>query len=370
MYLRGRLTLDLRGTRLQLKPPEGFFQGIANLLTQGRWQTKEEVETYKLLSFIQSVYNILAELGVKNVIRVALGEEVLYEDFQDTPNDLEIALKSLQSRLEEGMEPDPRSEFDMVLKHNDGVLTYVIDLDFLRVHKVGVPPVTVLVTAVPSELRREEMEAEEAYQERVLQYFQNQESFDSALTRWQEQFEAFIEQIRDRFLTYLGIQDVKLETRTILPHSRNREALETYARFGYPLYGFDLLTDLAYLLLWDWMWDRYRFRVYDVYYGDYGSPYIYVGDRGWGYEEVQRQPEPVLVSGGGGDLGLDQWTASSDSGGGGDVDLGGTTDISSDSGGGGWLDSIGDFFSDSGGGGDIDIGDIGGGSDSGGGGDI
>lgn len=368
MYLRGRLTLNLRGTCLQLRPPNGFFQGIANLITQGKWQTKEEVETYKLLSFTQSVYNVLTGLGVKNVIRVALGEEVIYEDLQDNPNDLEIALKSLQSRLEGGMEPDPHSEFDMVLKYNDGILTYVIDLDFLRVHKVGVPPVTLLVTAVPNELRREENEAEEVYQERVLQYFQNQESFDSALARWQGQFEVFLEQIRDRFLTCLGIQDVRLETRTVLPHSRSREALENYTRFGYPLYGFDLLTDLAYLLLWDWIWNRYRFRVYDVYYGDYGSPYIYVGDRGWGYEEAQRQPESVLVSGGGGDLGFDQWTISSDSGGGGDIDLRGTPEVSSDSGGGGWLDSIGDFFSDSGGGGDI--GDIGVDSDSGGGGDI
>src|SRR6266567_2856729 len=129
MYLRGRLTIDLTDTRIALSPPRNFFGGVANLLTGRSWQTREEMETYKLLSFAQSANRALMDAGVRDVVRVSIAHE-----------------------------PVPHSEFDLVLKHDDGLLRYVIDLDFVREHRIGAHPVAITVTGVPTELRRQDNE--------------------------------------------------------------------------------------------------------------------------------------------------------------------------------------------------------------------
>jgi hypothetical protein len=72
MYLQGKLTIDLTDTQIEMRPPRNFFGGLANLLTQGHWGTPEALETYKLLAFVQSANRALRQLGVQNVIRVAL----------------------------------------------------------------------------------------------------------------------------------------------------------------------------------------------------------------------------------------------------------------------------------------------------------
>src|SRR6266446_6828677 len=130
MYMRGRLTIELVGTGIKLTPPRNFFGGVAHLLTQGSWQTREAMETYKLLSFAQSANRALMDVGVKDVVRVSIAREPVYEDLQNNPDDFEAAMQALKEKLSQGYEPDPHSEFDLVLKHDDGVLTYVIDLDF------------------------------------------------------------------------------------------------------------------------------------------------------------------------------------------------------------------------------------------------
>jgi hypothetical protein len=347
MYLQGRLTIDLEGTQVQLSPPRNFFGGLANLLTKGRWETPEELETHKLFAFVQSAHRALVKLGVNNVVRVAVGEDVIYEDPQDVPDDFALAMQALQKRLSLGWEPDPRAEFDLVLKHDDGVLNYVIDLDFTRQHAVGVDPIAVTVTAVPSELRRGEGEEAGSYQQRISQHFETQEKFDAARARWETRLEMFLNDIADHFRTSLGVEKVHLTTQNVLPQHRGDEALSGLTSFGYPLYGYDPFHDLAYLMLWDSMWERHRFHVGNMYYGDAGS-YSYIGDTGWGYDDARRhETAPAFVDSGGG------------------VVDGSEQRMTSDSGGGSWLSSVGDFFSDSGGGGDVS----GGGSDSGGGGD-
>src|SRR5207248_848409 len=107
-----------------------------------------------------------------------------------------------------------------VLKHDDGVLRYVIDLDFVREHRVGAPPVAITVTGVPSDLRRRDDEDAVAYRDRISVYFQDQETFDAAQAHWEAHFERFLNQIGDHFLSTLGVEDVQIETRTVLPRHR------------------------------------------------------------------------------------------------------------------------------------------------------
>ena len=271
--------------------------------------------------------------------------QLIYEDLQNTPDDFGTAMQALQGKLAQGYEPDPRSEFDLVLKHDDGVLTYVIDLDFVREHEVGVDPVAITVTGVPSELQRRKDEDDDAYRQRISISFQDQRNFDAARERWLMQLEAFLFQISDHFRTKIGVERIHTEARTFMPDSRDAHGLDTLTSFGYPLYGYDPTYDLAYLLMWDSLWEQYRFRVRDAYYGDYrpsamnygdSTSYVYVGDVGWSYGDVRHYETTHQVpaeAGGGGDVGHGAWNHS-------------------DSGGGGWLSSIGDCFSSDSGGGD------------------
>ena len=213
-----------------------------------------------------------------------------------------------------------------------------------------------MVTAVPSELRRREGETDDAYHDRISLYFQDQTSFDSAQDRWEAQLEGFLNQIADHFRTTLGVTDVHVDTRTFMPRRRDANALYTYTSFGYPLYGYDPTFDLAYLMMWDTIWAEHDLRMRNVYYGDYGAPYLFIDDGGWGYNDAYQYDttHPVVGPMDGSDSGGGGWINnaadfSSDSGGGGDI----TGAVGSDSGGGGWLSSIGDFSSDSGGGGDV-----------------
>lgn len=371
MYFRGRVLIDLSGATVVLRQPANFFGGLANLLTQGSWQTKEEMETHKLLAFSQCANRALRALGVKNAVRVSIGKDVIYEDFRQTDDDFDAALETLQDMLSRGHEPDPSSEFDLVLKHDDGVLNYVIDLDFVREHRTGIHPVAITVTAVPSELRRGDGEDDRSYRQRVKSHLRDQQSFDEAQERWEAHFDGFLDQIADHFRTNIGVVGARVETQSVLLRRRDADALNTYTSFGYPLYSYGPATDLAYLGMWDSLWEEHNLRVRNAHYGDPGGPYASTGDSGWSYGDVRHyeQSHPVPAQsddGGGGQLVTAE--APSDSGGGGALTH---APAASDSGGGGWLSSIGDFFSGgasgSGGGGDVGGGDSGGGGDGGGG---
>ncbi len=345
MYLQGKLTIDLTDTQIEMRPPRNFFGGLANLLTQGHWGTPEALETYKLLAFVQSANRALRQLGVQNVIRVALGDEVIYEDQDDTPDDLTTAMQTLQDKIAQGYEPDPHVEFDMVLKHDDGVLSYVIDLDFVREHRVSVEPIVMRVTATPSPLRRSAEEEQDAYQQRISGYFETRDRFDEAVGAWEEHLVSFLNQIADHFRTNFGIAHFHIKTRRIWPDASDAEGHQAFTTFGAPLYGYDPMYDLAHL----WMWETLRTQ----------HPFLYHPAYSYGTERSESD------SGGGGAVDVGSDWGPSDAGGGGMIDVG-STKSASDSGGGGWLSSIGDFFSDSGGGGNVD----GGSSDSGGGGNV
>jgi len=357
MYLRGRVTLDLEGTEIKLRPPSNFFGGVANLMTKGKWQTREEMETYKLLAFAQSANRAMMDLGVSDVVRVSIGKEVIYEDLENRENDFGTAMEALQAKIDAGFDPDPHSGLELVLKHDDGILNYVIDLDFVCQHKKGQYPVSVTVTAIPSGFRRLENESETEFQNRLGQHFQDQAHWDESQDAWDRQLNGFLGQIADHFRTNVGVENVKTETRNVLPRRRDSAFVYGYAGYGYPLYGYNPGYDLAYLLMWDSMWSMHDLRFRNAYYG-YGNTYVYTGDSGVGYSDAAQYDATHPVSAAGTDFG------GSDSGGGGFA--AGSDFAGSDSGGGGWLNSVGDF-SNSGGGGDV--GGFGG-SDFGGGGDV
>ncbi len=294
MYLTARITIDLSNTAVELRPPSNFFGGVASVLTKGRWSTQEEIETYKLLAFAQSTYRALRDVGVSDVLRVAIGNEVIYEDFDERPDDFELAMEELERRLRRGVEPEPTKRLDLVLRHQDNVLTYVIDLSFRREHKLGEHPVDIRITAVPAELRRLTDETNAAHEQRMKAQFETQEQLDDATARWRAQLDRFVATLEGHFSSTLGIDGVTTLVSTAIPSERGRISLAHALTYGLPFYGF-AMADLLYLSMWDLIWQR-NLNMHDTYYGDPWTGGYYVGDEGWDYGVAQMTTPPVTTA--------------------------------------------------------------------------
>jgi hypothetical protein len=379
MYLKGTIEIDLTGTEVTLRPPSGFFRGVANVMTGGRWGTREEHETYKLLALSQAVHRVLGDLGVRDVIRLAVGPTVIYEDFNQRPDDFEPAMEELRRRIEmDGLELGPRGELDLLLAHDDGILKKTIDLDFHRDHKPGEWPLAIRVTAIPVELRREPEETDEAFETRLRSMLADQEAYDRFHDRLETRLRAFLDEIVAGLRGRLGIENVRVSVQTEIPRGGAFPA--SYTGFGGPFYGYDPTLDLAYMWLWsDLLGNGWGQR--DYAYGGYGAWPDPSPGGGFGVPAGETGREPVSVSGSGGGADLQPGVLGSASGGGADLqpaamssESAGGADLqgAATEQGGGWLSSIADFFSghsgDTGGdtGGGVDLsGDSGGGADSG-----
>ena len=90
MYIKGNISIDLKDTMIKIHPPKNFFGGVANLIKKGSWSANDECETFKIMALAQSIYRILRDMGVNNVVRVALGNVLIYEDLKNKPDDLEL----------------------------------------------------------------------------------------------------------------------------------------------------------------------------------------------------------------------------------------------------------------------------------------
>jgi hypothetical protein len=380
MYLKGTIEIDLTGTEVRLRPPSGFFRGVGNLMTGGRWSTREEHETYKLLALTQAAHRVLGDLGVNDVIRIAVGPTVIYEDFNQRPDDFEPAMEELRRRIEmDGLELGSQGEFDLLLAHDDGLLKKTIDLDFHRDHQPGEWPLAIRVTAIPAELRRQPDETDEAFEARLRGVLADQAEYDRFHDRLETRLRAFLDEIVAGLRGRLGIENVRVSVQTEIMRAGYSDG---YTAFGGPFYGYDPTLDLAYLWLWsDLMGTGWHQREYaDGGFGGWAdsSPTGIFAPAG----ETWREPVGTSSSGGGADL--QPGASTSSSGGGADLqpsatasDSGGGADLqgAATEHGGGWLSSIADFFSGSSGdssgsdsGGGIDLGGDGGtSSDSGGG---
>lgn len=354
MYLKGTVSINLEGTQLKMKSPKNFFGGVANLITEKSWSSQKEHETFKIMALAQANYRVLKSLGVNNVARIALGDVVIYEDFENRPNDFPLAMKALQKKVEEGLDLGYLEKFDLILRHDDGVLSYVIDFDIFREHEPGVDPITIRVTALSSELRRDENESEDAYMERVRNHFASQKDFNKFRNNLEKRFETFLDGICEKFNDRLGIKNITVDWNTHLIRKGEIERdWSLFTGYGYPFYAFNPFWDLYYLSIWSTLFYDQGLEVEQFEYVEPdGTVLAEVDDTAWTDTDFETSDE----SGAGGII--EVAAAESDSGAGGDIEVEATKE--SDSGGGGWLDSVSDFFdSDSAGGGDIDVGDAG-----------
>jgi hypothetical protein len=150
MYFNGTIGLDLEGTELKIRKPSHFFGRLANAVTGGRFEKQEEQETYLIMALAQGINRALGRLGINNIIRLAIDDQVIYEDKEHLGDDYHKAMMALvESDID--LAGLSLNEIDIICELDDGTLHYVIDFDIFRYHKPGQDPITVKVTAVPTQ---------------------------------------------------------------------------------------------------------------------------------------------------------------------------------------------------------------------------
>jgi hypothetical protein len=329
MYIKGNISIDLKDTMIKIHPPKNFFGGVANLVKKGCWSANDECETFKIMALAQSIYRILKDMGVNNVVRVALGKLLIYDDPKNKPDDFPLAMEALQKKIEQGLDLGPLEHFKLVLKHDDGILTYVIVFNIVKEHKHGEYPITVSITAVSSKLHREINEQKDDYFERIKDYFSSQDNFDNFKNELEERFRSFFDSICDGFNTKLGIQigriNKRWKTRFIRKEKEgdNEQDWSLYTAYDCPFYGYTSTWDLYFLSFWD---DLFYDQGYEASQFEYVNPdgtvLTDVDDIAWSSDNF----DTFVPS--------DSDNTSSDA----DANQ-------SDSSSGGWLDSVSDFFS-------------------------
>lgn len=341
MYLQGTISINLKGTQVRIRPPSSFFSGIANLVTKGTWSESFQQETFKLMALAQAIYHILQECGVRDVIRVAVGDSVIYEDFEHLPDDLNLAMEALRHKVEDGLDLGYLEKFDLSLEHDDGALSYVIDCGIYREHRPGMDPIVIRITGISSQLKRRPDESTETYYARTKRYFDTQEAFNQFRQQLEARFETFLDQLKAAFSHRLGIEQIQadMETRVVRKMEGDTANWEAYTGYGGPFYGYDAMNDLFALMVWQDLMTTSDLSMGDFAYVEPGGEVLTeVTADEWTGSDFDQFEETYIP-------------ASADAGGG----LIDTEAIDGDSGGGGWLDSVGDFSDDAGGGGDIDI---------------
>src|SRR5678816_1038025 len=124
MVIVGRMSFHLVGAGDIDQVPEGFFAGVANVLTKGSWVAHEKHERFRLVQFTEIAHQALAELGVTNLIRISLGAETIYERRMPGGDAFHEAMNQLNHRISAGYELDEHLAFDLVYRHEDDVMSY------------------------------------------------------------------------------------------------------------------------------------------------------------------------------------------------------------------------------------------------------
>jgi len=263
MYIDGRVEVRLEGGAEHEIPPSGFFRGIANLVSEGSWNHAEKVEAVDLLHFGHVVHEALVEVGCIQVIRIGLGDRVLFENLYPEGDHFAEAMASLDGLTQ--TQNTASLTLDLVYKAEDTFLSYVIDVSFCQAHQSRRPPVAIAVRAVPTGLKRQLSESDSAYAQRV------------ATARIPGV--ASLEQKTSDFLqkTVLAIRkrqpaiatDIKVGHRGLKVQGMD----DTISRvtYGQPLYGFDPYQDLGYFWMYRAIRDQRSYSGSSSTYVDYGS---------------------------------------------------------------------------------------------------
>ena len=104
MYFSGSLTVDpSQLTNIKKVRPQKAFRRMLYQLTAGLVSDQEEHETFTAVAILQQLNQVLRQLGVTNIIRLAHDDIDFYHDTEGKENDLKEAFDTYDLTISDAM---------------------------------------------------------------------------------------------------------------------------------------------------------------------------------------------------------------------------------------------------------------------------
>lgn len=291
--LKNRITVDLpsRETERSISPVEWVRSMLGADLDL---RSGQEELTVGALSLVQGIIRGFAGAGVHNAIIFLVDQQVVYQDNEDSPHDLDRILEA--ARLD-NLGDKPFQHMHLVLTHSEDGLHILFDVHIQNQVLLGEAEMRVEVSGRMEELRLVETESAQAYAKRIREAA-TAENGRSRAEEWIERFDRQVKRVAAALGQGLRGSEVSTETSRLelirpaafqvnkfarLPFTQNVKpatyrAVPTHQRGGayadpFYYYYYDPYYDFTHFLLLQTLYDDPSWHRYDVHVVDpAGSP--------------------------------------------------------------------------------------------------
>lgn len=318
MYFASEISFDpTAATRLDRVKPTKAFARLFYYMTAGLAREEVEVETFTAVSILQQINVALRSAEVTNIVRLACDGDDFYHDREGRPDDLAVALQTLEASRANADRTAPFETLALVLEHAAGELKYLIQIDIVREHAPGTHPIRLTVNGVPRLLQHAD-DAASAKRD-LVSLFSSQQAHDAFVDASREEFDAFLDRLVQALALHIGVDQVTEQraAKLLRPERRRKHAADDTqpSRDGFddapPLFcGYYGFTDsIFHMWLWSELMHDHGIQARDVtLVNEAGADVVHVGEDGIDPGEVALlDPDaPLAVAAGVDAVGLDQ----------------------------------------------------------------
>lgn len=223
MYFTGHMTVDPNDITeiVQARPSKGFFR-LAQQISRGLEDKNAERESFAAVSILQRVNIALRSLGITNILHLSKDGYLVYEDKAGVEDDFKLAL------IEFGRNTDAeqRREFrvlTLALEHPGDLLEFLIEIEIVKLHRVGEFPINITVNGVYREFFASDGQLSENAKSGLAAVFQTQSGHDAVQSAAEVEFREFMSQLENACQSHLRVDDLHRETKTkVLKRNRRR----------------------------------------------------------------------------------------------------------------------------------------------------
>lgn len=219
MYFSGRLSVDpSQLTHLKKVEPTKAFKKLLYIMTAGIVSDKIEQETFAAISILQQLNNVLRELNISNITRIAHDGIDVYLDKVGKKDDLKEAFDAYNLEIDSKMSSNFNT-INLVLEHREGHFKYFIEIDINRTHDVGAYPIQIKLNGLIMDFKatnRNEIE------QKLKPIFSDQQKYETYRDDLKAEFEAFMEKIEAKIKETIQVDNIKksYKRRMIIPKKR------------------------------------------------------------------------------------------------------------------------------------------------------
>lgn len=259
MYFSGQFAIDPADmTEIVAKAPTKVFSRMARAIPHRVGDVTSERETFAAAAILQRLNMTMRAVGVDNIIHLSCDDQVVYDDTEGIADDFRTALIAFaRSRR-----PDEGGRFEVLtlaLEHSSELLQYLLEIEVLRTHQTGAPPIEIRVNAVFGELASTGGTISDASRRKLDELTGDQQWYDSAQQQAAAEFGLFMDSLEEACRTHLRVDRLsRSENIKVIKRSTTRRGSASHAECHDPIFyeGYHYEDRSAYL----WHWSDYCFR--------------------------------------------------------------------------------------------------------------